>query len=140
MLPPLDFSSVRYFIMKSSNLRNIDISQQKGIWSTIPGNETKLTKALQENEVILIFSVQGSGHFQVGRILAFKVRILSLSCLRDQFNILSAVYRTSLWHTTQAGIDKSESVANRDCAFETVFPALYNCIPVRDAMHSQLSV
>uniref|UniRef100_A0A3Q3E053 RNA helicase n=1 Tax=Hippocampus comes TaxID=109280 RepID=A0A3Q3E053_HIPCM len=64
VLSPLDFSSVRYFIMKSSNLRNIEISQQKGIWSTIPGNETKLTKALQENEVILIFSVQGSGHFQ----------------------------------------------------------------------------
>ncbi|KAL7376832.1 hypothetical protein ABVT39_016645 [Epinephelus coioides] len=57
--------SVRYFIMKSSNVRNIDISQQKGIWSTTPSNENKLTKAFMENNlIILIFSVQGSGHFQ----------------------------------------------------------------------------
>ncbi|XP_077353134.1 3'-5' RNA helicase YTHDC2 isoform X2 [Festucalex cinctus] len=64
MSPQLAVSSVRYFMMKSNNQKNIDISQQKGVWSTIPNNETKLTKALQENEVILIFSVQGSGHFQ----------------------------------------------------------------------------
>lgn len=58
-------SSVRYFIMKSSNIRNIEISQQKGIWSTTPSNETKLTKAFLENNlIILVFSVQGSGHFQ----------------------------------------------------------------------------
>ncbi|XP_038589485.1 3'-5' RNA helicase YTHDC2 isoform X1 [Micropterus salmoides] len=63
--PQLAFSSVRYFIMKSSNIRNIDISQQKGIWSTTPSNEAKLTKAfLEDNLIILIFSVQGSGHFQ----------------------------------------------------------------------------
>uniref|UniRef100_A0A3B4FFA4 RNA helicase n=1 Tax=Pundamilia nyererei TaxID=303518 RepID=A0A3B4FFA4_9CICH len=56
---------VRYFIMKSSNIRNLEISQQKGIWSTTPSNETKLTKAFLENSaIILIFSVQGSGHFQ----------------------------------------------------------------------------
>uniref|UniRef100_A0A8C3AQJ1 RNA helicase n=1 Tax=Cyclopterus lumpus TaxID=8103 RepID=A0A8C3AQJ1_CYCLU len=61
----LVFSSVRYFIMKSSNVRNIDISQQKGIWSTTPSNETKLAKAfLEKSAIILIFSVQGSGHFQ----------------------------------------------------------------------------
>lgn len=51
--------------MKSSNIRNLEISQQKGIWSTTPSNETKLTKAFLENSaIILIFSVQGSGHFQ----------------------------------------------------------------------------
>ncbi|XP_015704895.1 3'-5' RNA helicase YTHDC2 isoform X2 [Coturnix japonica] len=56
---------VRYFIMKSSNLQNLDISQQKGIWSTTPSNEQKLNRAFQEsNLVYLIFSVQGSGHFQ----------------------------------------------------------------------------
>ncbi|KAM3599571.1 uncharacterized protein V6R79_008146 [Siganus canaliculatus] len=63
--PELVCSSVRYFIMKSSNIRNIDISQQKGIWSTTPNNEAKLTSAFLDNSVvILIFSVQGSGHFQ----------------------------------------------------------------------------
>ncbi|KAM3937213.1 3'-5' RNA helicase YTHDC2 isoform 2-T2 [Leptodactylus fuscus] len=56
---------VRYFIMKSSNLRNLEISQQKGIWSTTPSNEHKLNSAFWEcSTVYLIFSVQGSGHFQ----------------------------------------------------------------------------
>ncbi|PKU47310.1 hypothetical protein llap_2409 [Limosa lapponica baueri] len=56
---------VRYFIMKSSNLQNIDISQQKGIWSTTPSNERKLNRAFSESSTVyLIFSVQGSGHFQ----------------------------------------------------------------------------
>uniref|UniRef100_A0AAY5KMB6 RNA helicase n=1 Tax=Esox lucius TaxID=8010 RepID=A0AAY5KMB6_ESOLU len=56
---------VRYFIMKSSNLRNIDISQQRGIWSTTPSNELKLNRAfLESSRVYLVFSVQGSGHFQ----------------------------------------------------------------------------
>ncbi|XP_071436889.1 3'-5' RNA helicase YTHDC2-like isoform X2 [Pithys albifrons albifrons] len=56
---------VRYFIMESNNLQNIDISQQKGIWSTRPSNERKLNGAFWESSVVyLIFSVQGSGHFQ----------------------------------------------------------------------------
>ncbi|XP_066567383.1 3'-5' RNA helicase YTHDC2 [Amia ocellicauda] len=56
---------VRYFIMKSSNLRNIEISQQKGIWSTTQSNELKLNRAFGESSIVfLIFSVQGSGHFQ----------------------------------------------------------------------------
>uniref|UniRef100_A0A1A8DHY6 RNA helicase n=1 Tax=Nothobranchius kadleci TaxID=1051664 RepID=A0A1A8DHY6_NOTKA len=64
-LPQTVLPSVRYFVMKSSNARNIDISQEKGIWSTTPSNETKLTKAFMgHNLIILIFSVQGSGHFQ----------------------------------------------------------------------------
>ncbi|XP_029860029.1 3'-5' RNA helicase YTHDC2 isoform X7 [Aquila chrysaetos chrysaetos] len=55
----------RYFIMKSSNVQNIDISQQKGIWSTTPSNERKLNRAFWESSMVyLIFSVQGSGHFQ----------------------------------------------------------------------------
>ncbi|KAM9841444.1 3'-5' RNA helicase YTHDC2 [Aulostomus maculatus] len=63
--PQLASSSARYFIMKSSNMKNIEVSQQKGIWSTTPSNEAKLAKAFLENSlVILIFSVQGSGHFQ----------------------------------------------------------------------------
>lgn len=52
--------------MKSNNIGSIKISQQKGIWSTTPSNETKLSKAFREDHlIILIFSVQGSGHFQV---------------------------------------------------------------------------
>ncbi|XP_056393423.1 3'-5' RNA helicase YTHDC2 [Hyla sarda] len=62
---PRPYLPVRYFIMKSSNLRNLDISQQKGIWSTTPSNERKLNRAFWESSAVyLIFSVQGSGHFQ----------------------------------------------------------------------------
>ncbi|CAH2275039.1 probable ATP-dependent RNA helicase YTHDC2 isoform X2 [Pelobates cultripes] len=57
--------SVRYFIMKNNNLRNLEISQQKGIWSTTPSNERKLNRAFFESSAVyLVFSVQGSGHFQ----------------------------------------------------------------------------
>ncbi|KAL4658247.1 hypothetical protein GN956_G2989 [Arapaima gigas] len=66
-MPPSLRSSnaVRYFIMKSSNMRNIEISQQKGIWSTTPNNEVKLSCAFLESSiVVLIFSVQGSRNFQ----------------------------------------------------------------------------
>uniref|UniRef100_A0A8C6WK60 RNA helicase n=1 Tax=Neogobius melanostomus TaxID=47308 RepID=A0A8C6WK60_9GOBI len=63
--PQLSISSIRYFIMKSNSIRNIEISQQKGIWSTTPSNESKLSKAYLENKlIILIFSIQGSGQFQ----------------------------------------------------------------------------
>uniref|UniRef100_A0AAY4BH52 RNA helicase n=1 Tax=Denticeps clupeoides TaxID=299321 RepID=A0AAY4BH52_9TELE len=56
---------VRYFIMKSSNLRNIELSQQMGIWSTTPINELKLNRAFLDGSLVfLIFSVKGSGHFQ----------------------------------------------------------------------------
>nr|XP_033784979.1 3'-5' RNA helicase YTHDC2 isoform X2 [Geotrypetes seraphini] len=56
---------IRFFIMKSSNLRNLEISQQKGIWSTTPSNERKLNRAFWESSTVyLVFSVQGSGHFQ----------------------------------------------------------------------------
>nr|XP_055054283.1 3'-5' RNA helicase YTHDC2 isoform X2 [Misgurnus anguillicaudatus] len=56
---------LRYFIMKSSNMKNIELSQKKGIWSTTPNNEQKLNRAfLESSAVFLIFSVQGSGHFQ----------------------------------------------------------------------------
>ncbi|XP_058878708.1 3'-5' RNA helicase YTHDC2-like [Acipenser ruthenus] len=62
---PRPNTPVRYFIMKSSNLRNIEISQQKGIWSTTPSNELKLNRSFLESSIVfLVFSVQGSGHFQ----------------------------------------------------------------------------
>ncbi|XP_053934447.1 3'-5' RNA helicase YTHDC2-like [Cuculus canorus] len=71
---------VRYFIMKSSNLQNIDISQQKGIWSTTPSSERKLNRAFWESSVIyLIFSAQGSGHFQ-----GFATMASEIGCEKSQ--------------------------------------------------------
>lgn len=47
-------------------MKNIELSQQRGIWSTTANNEQKLNLAfLESSAVFLIFSVQGSGHFQV---------------------------------------------------------------------------
>ncbi|XP_073241899.1 3'-5' RNA helicase YTHDC2-like [Porites lutea] len=58
-------SEARYFIMKCNNQRNLDISMAKGIWATTLANEKKLNRAFKESKrVILVFSVQGSGHFQ----------------------------------------------------------------------------
>jgi len=58
-------SEARYFIMKCNNQRNLDISMAKGIWATTLANEKKLNRAFKETKlVILVFSVQGSGHFQ----------------------------------------------------------------------------
>ncbi|XP_041370241.1 3'-5' RNA helicase YTHDC2-like isoform X2 [Gigantopelta aegis] len=55
----------RYFVMKCNNQKNLDISQQKGVWATTSGNESKLNKAFKDGKnVFLVFSIQGSGHFQ----------------------------------------------------------------------------
>lgn len=76
--------SIRYFIMKSSNLRNLEISQQKGIWSTTPSNERKLNRAFWESSVVyLVFSVQGSGHFQVRTLQTDKLTVDSSLHITD---------------------------------------------------------
>ncbi|XP_046559065.1 3'-5' RNA helicase YTHDC2-like [Haliotis rubra] len=55
----------RLFVMKCNNQKNLDISLQKGLWATSVSNEKKLNKAFQDGKTVyLIFSIQGSGHFQ----------------------------------------------------------------------------
>ncbi|KAK7115641.1 3'-5' RNA helicase YTHDC2-like [Littorina saxatilis] len=55
----------RYFVMKCNNQKNLEISQSKGIWATSAANERKINGAFQDGKTVyLIFSVQGSGHFQ----------------------------------------------------------------------------
>ncbi|XP_052279613.1 3'-5' RNA helicase YTHDC2-like isoform X2 [Dreissena polymorpha] len=55
----------RFFVMKCSSPRNIDMSVNKGAWATSKTNEKRLNKAFQEGHIVyLIFSLQGSGHFQ----------------------------------------------------------------------------
>jgi len=50
--------------MKSNNCENIEISKQRGVWSTPPGNEPKLNQAFKDcKNVVLIFSVKESGKF-----------------------------------------------------------------------------
>lgn len=71
--------------MKSSNIGSIKISQQRGIWSTTPSNETKLSKAFTDDHlIILIFSVQGSGHFQVTNPTMIWPSSLCQTCVNVQ--------------------------------------------------------
>jgi hypothetical protein len=59
-------SSSKYFIMKSINHENISKSVAEGIWATQTHNEAKLNEAFRSvGNVYLIFSVNGSGCFQV---------------------------------------------------------------------------
>ncbi|KAJ0049136.1 hypothetical protein Pint_15970 [Pistacia integerrima] len=55
----------RYFIIKSLNHHNIQLSIEKGIWATQVMNEPILEEAFHNSvKVILIFSVNMSGFFQ----------------------------------------------------------------------------
>ncbi|XP_011011896.1 PREDICTED: 30-kDa cleavage and polyadenylation specificity factor 30-like [Populus euphratica] len=55
----------RYFIVKSCNLENLELSVQQGVWATQRSNEPKLNEAFDSAEnVILIFSVNRTRHFQ----------------------------------------------------------------------------
>lgn len=58
-------SRVRYFVIKANTPRALDVSMARGVWAFTPTTERKLLSASKEGkEVVLIFSVQGSGHFQ----------------------------------------------------------------------------
>ncbi|KAJ9129042.1 hypothetical protein P3X46_034202, partial [Hevea brasiliensis] len=57
--------NTRYFIIKSLNHHNIQLSVEKGIWATQVMNEPILEEAFHNSgKVILIFSVNMSGFFQ----------------------------------------------------------------------------
>ncbi|KAJ0017476.1 hypothetical protein Pint_11152 [Pistacia integerrima] len=54
-----------YFIVKSCNRENLELSVQQGVWATQRSNEAKLNEAFDTAEnVILIFSVNRTRHFQ----------------------------------------------------------------------------
>lgn len=58
------FRDARFFVIKSNNAENVTLSKAKGVWSTLPQNETKLNTAFKESRnVLLIFSVKESGKF-----------------------------------------------------------------------------
>ncbi|PIN22428.1 putative signal transduction protein involved in RNA splicing [Handroanthus impetiginosus] len=62
---PLPQGTSRYFIVKSCNRENLELSVQQGVWATQRSNEPKLNEAFESVEnVILIFSVNKTRHFQ----------------------------------------------------------------------------
>lgn len=65
--PPFSCTKSRYFIVKSCNRENLELSVQQGVWATQRSNEAKLNEAFDSVEnIILIFSVNRTRHFQVG--------------------------------------------------------------------------
>ncbi|GER48911.1 cleavage and polyadenylation specificity factor30 [Striga asiatica] len=55
----------RYFVVKSCNRENLELSVQQGVWATQRSNEAKLNEAFESVEnVILIFSINKTRHFQ----------------------------------------------------------------------------
>lgn len=62
----LIYVELRYFIVKSCNRENLELSVQQGVWATQRSNEAKLNEAFDSAEnVILIFSANRTRHFQV---------------------------------------------------------------------------
>lgn len=58
------FRDARFFVIKSNNAENVNISKTKNVWATLPQNETNLNRAFKEcRNVLLIFSVKESGKF-----------------------------------------------------------------------------
>nr|VDC98223.1 unnamed protein product [Brassica oleracea] len=61
----LSCSSLQYFVVKSNNSENFELSVQQGVWATQRSNEAKLNEAFDiVDNVILIFSVNRTRHFQ----------------------------------------------------------------------------
>lgn len=58
------FEKARFFIIKSSNKENLEISQKHSEWATTQSNQKKLNEAFLKNNVILIFSASRTGCFQ----------------------------------------------------------------------------
>ncbi|CAJ1345734.1 unnamed protein product [Effrenium voratum] len=63
-LPPPVNGKCRFFVMRSANLRNVQISACKGIWATGGGNTSKLCQGFREvDHVIMIFTSAESRTF-----------------------------------------------------------------------------
>lgn len=56
--------NTRFFIIKSSNRENIEISMTHSEWATTLTNQNKMIEAFKQGNVILIFSVNRTGYFQ----------------------------------------------------------------------------
>ncbi|BFF99558.1 YTH domain-containing protein 1 [Drosophila madeirensis] len=58
------FRDTRFFLIKSNNLDNVQLSKSKSVWATLPQNDANLNQAFKEaRNVLLIFSVNESGKF-----------------------------------------------------------------------------
>lgn len=74
---PLPQGYSRYFIVKSSNRENLELSVARGLWATHRNNEAKLNEAFDLcDNVILIFSVNETRHFQGCARMMSKIGVI----------------------------------------------------------------
>lgn len=67
----------RYFIVKSSNRENLELSVMRGLWATHRNNEAKLNDAFDScDNVVLVFSVNETGHFQGCAKMMSKIGVI----------------------------------------------------------------
>ncbi|MCO5613486.1 hypothetical protein L7F22_067763 [Adiantum nelumboides] len=77
MSTPLPQGHSRFFIVKSSNRENLELSVARGLWATHWNNEAKLNDAFDScDNVILIFSVNETGHFQGCARMMSKIGVI----------------------------------------------------------------
>ncbi|KXS22107.1 YTH-domain-containing protein [Gonapodya prolifera JEL478] len=58
-------SRTKYFVLRSNNYDNLDISREKNVWATLNRNAAVLGRAFEQSrKVVLFFSVNESRHFQ----------------------------------------------------------------------------
>lgn len=75
---PLPKGYSRYFVVKSCNRENLDLSVSRGMWATHRNNEAKLNEAFEScDNVILLFSVNETGHFQGCARMMSKIGVIS---------------------------------------------------------------
>eukprot|EP00404_Azadinium_spinosum_P052280 CAMPEP_0180766000 /NCGR_PEP_ID=MMETSP1038_2-20121128/39263_1 /TAXON_ID=632150 /ORGANISM="Azadinium spinosum, Strain 3D9" /LENGTH=334 /DNA_ID=CAMNT_0022800485 /DNA_START=55 /DNA_END=1056 /DNA_ORIENTATION=- len=68
-LPPPIHGKCRYFVVRSMNLRNVQISAAKGIWATSLGNCQRLRQAFHDvDHAIVIFSTESRNFLGYGKI------------------------------------------------------------------------
>uniref|UniRef100_A0A1B6FWM4 YTH domain-containing protein n=1 Tax=Cuerna arida TaxID=1464854 RepID=A0A1B6FWM4_9HEMI len=112
------FRDARFFVIKSNNAENIALSKAKGVWSTLPQNETKLNTAFKESRnVVLVFSVKESGKF------AGFARLYSES--RRDVGPISWVLPPGLSAKALGGVFKVDWICRKELPFTSTMH-LYN--------------
>lgn len=112
------FRDARFFVIKSNNAENIALSKAKGVWSTLPQNETKLNTAFKESRnVLLVFSVKESGKF------AGFARLASES--RRDVPPISWVLPPGLSAKALGGVFKVDWICRKELSFNSTMH-LYN--------------
>ena len=81
------FENARFFIIKSTNKENVDISQKNSEWATTQSNQKKLNEAFQSNYVVLIFSINKSGCFQGYTIMTSYISDKVSSCWLNENSV-----------------------------------------------------